>query len=74
VRTGEVIVGQLGKLGIRLRLEQIEWGQWLARAYKKADYDMTIIGHAEAWNTGNYANPKYYFRYDSARFHAGPRD
>jgi peptide/nickel transport system substrate-binding protein len=29
---------------------------------------MTIIGHAEAWDAGNYANPKYYFRYDSPRF------
>ena len=68
VRTGEVIVQQLAKVGVRVRLEQIEWGQWLDRVYKQADYDMTIIGHAEAWDAGNYANPKYYFRYDSPRF------
>jgi peptide/nickel transport system substrate-binding protein len=70
VRTGEVLVGQLARVGIRVRLEQIEWGQWLDRVYKNADYDMTIIGHAEAWDAGNYANPKYYFRYDSPRFQA----
>jgi peptide/nickel transport system substrate-binding protein len=68
VRTGEILVGQLAKVGIRVTLEQIEWGQWLERVYKNADYDMTIIGHAEAWDAGNYANPKYYFRYDSPRF------
>ena len=68
VRTGEVLVEQLAKAGIRVKLEQIEWGQWLDRVYKNADYDMTIIGHAEAWDAGNYANPKYYFRYDSPRF------
>ena len=68
VRTGEVLLGQLAKVGIRVRLEQIEWGQWLDRVYKNADYDMTIIGHAEAWDAGNYANPKYYYRFDSARF------
>jgi peptide/nickel transport system substrate-binding protein len=68
VRSGEIIVGQLQKLGVRVRLEQIEWGQWLARVWKEADYDLTIIGHAEAWDIGNYANPKYYYRYDSARF------
>ena len=67
VRTGEVIVGQLARVGVRVRLEQIEWGQWLDRVYKNADYDMTIIGHAEAWDAFNYANPKYYFRYDSPR-------
>ena len=68
VRTGEVLIGQLAKAGIRVKLEQIEWGQWLERVYKNADYDMTIIGHAEAWDAGNYANPKYYYRYDSPRF------
>ena len=70
VRTGEVLIAQLAKAGIRVKLEQIEWGQWLDRVYKNADYDMTIIGHAEAWDAGNYANPKYYYRYESARFQA----
>ncbi|MFQ5520222.1 MAG: ABC transporter substrate-binding protein [Candidatus Methylomirabilia bacterium] len=70
VRAGEVIVSQLAKVGIKVKLEQIEWGQWLSRVYRNADYDMTIIGHAEAWDAGNYANPKYYFRYDSPRFQA----
>jgi len=68
VRTGEVIVDQLKKVGINVRIEQIEWGQWLSRVWKEADYDLTIIGHAEAWDISNYANPKYYFRYDSPKF------
>jgi peptide/nickel transport system substrate-binding protein len=68
VRTGEVITSQLQKVGIKVRIEQVEWGQWLSRVWKDADYDLTIIGHAEAWDIANYANPKYYFRYDSPRF------
>ena len=68
VRSGEVIVEQLAKIGVRVKIEQIEWGQWLSRVWKEADYDLTIIGHAEAWDIANYANPKYYFRYDSAKF------
>jgi peptide/nickel transport system substrate-binding protein len=68
VRTGEVIASQLQKVGVKVRIEQIEWGQWLSRVWKEADYDLTIIGHAEAWDISNYANPKYYFRYDSPRF------
>ncbi|MDR7586563.1 MAG: ABC transporter substrate-binding protein, partial [Armatimonadota bacterium] len=43
-------------------------GQWLSRVFREADYDLTIIGHAESWDIANYANPKYYFRYDSPRF------
>jgi peptide/nickel transport system substrate-binding protein len=68
VRSGEVIVDQLAKVGVKVKIEQIEWGQWLARVWKEADYDLTIIGHAEAWDIANYANPKYYYRYDSAKF------
>jgi peptide/nickel transport system substrate-binding protein len=68
VRTGEILVGQLQKVGVRVKIEQIEWGQWLSRVWKDADYDLTIIGHAEPWDINNYANAKYYFRYDSAKF------
>ena len=68
VRTGEVLVDQLQKVGVKIKIEQIEWGQWLSRVWKDADYDLTIIGHAEAWDISNYANPKYYFRYDNADF------
>jgi peptide/nickel transport system substrate-binding protein len=68
VRSGEVIADQLAKVGVRVKIEQIEWGQWLSRVWKEADYDLTIIGHAEAWDIANYANPKYYFRYDDPKF------
>jgi peptide/nickel transport system substrate-binding protein len=68
VRSGEVIVDQLAKVGVKVKIEQIEWGQWLSRVWKEADYDRTIIGHAEAWDIHNYANPKYYYRYDNATF------
>jgi peptide/nickel transport system substrate-binding protein len=68
VRSGEIIADQLQKVGVRLKIEQIEWGQWISRVWREADYDLTIIGHAEAWDIANYANPKYYFRYDSPKF------
>jgi peptide/nickel transport system substrate-binding protein len=75
VRSGEIIVNHLAKVGVRVKIEQIEWSQWLDRVFCRPasgctdpDYDLTIIGHAEAWDAGNYANPKYYFRYDSPRF------
>jgi peptide/nickel transport system substrate-binding protein len=70
VRTGEVLVSQLAKVGIKVKIEQIEWGQWLSQVYKDANYDLTIIGHAEPWDIGNYANPAYYFRWDNKDFQA----
>jgi peptide/nickel transport system substrate-binding protein len=68
VRTGEILADQLRKVGVNVKIEQIEWSNWLSRVYREADYDLTIIGHGEAWDIGNYANPKYYFRYDSKKF------
>ncbi|MBM3220269.1 MAG: ABC transporter substrate-binding protein [Candidatus Rokubacteria bacterium] len=75
VRTGEILADQLKKVGVNVKIEQIEWGQWLDRVFcrpasgcKDPEYDLTIIGHAEAWDIANYANPKYYYRYDSKKF------
>ena len=31
VRTGEVMAEQLQKIGVKVKIEQIEWGQWLSR-------------------------------------------
>jgi len=70
VRTGEVLVSQLAKVGIKVKIEQIEWGQWLSQVWKEANYDLTIIGHAEPWDIVNYANPGYYFRWDNKDFQA----
>jgi peptide/nickel transport system substrate-binding protein len=70
VRSGQIVADNLKKVGVNVKIEQIEWGQWIARVFREADYDLTIIGHAEAWDIKNYANPKYYFRYDSPKFQA----
>ena len=67
-RSGEIIADMLSRVGIRLKIELMEWGQWLDRVFKNADYDLTVIGHAEPFDINIYANPNYYFRYDSPRF------
>ena len=67
-RAGEVIADQLGKVGIKLKIEIVEWGQWLDRIFKKKEYQLTMIGHVEAWDIGIYAKPDYYFQYDSQEF------
>jgi peptide/nickel transport system substrate-binding protein len=67
-RTGEILADMLSQVGIKLKIELIEWGQWIDRVFKNADYDLTVIGHAEPFDINIYANPKYYFRYDSQKF------
>ncbi len=68
VRSGEIITDLFKKVGINLKIELIEWGQWIDRIYRNADYDLTVIGHVEAFDIGIYANPEYYFRYDNPTF------
>jgi peptide/nickel transport system substrate-binding protein len=67
-RTGEIVADMLSRVGIQLTIELTEWGQWIDRVFKSADYDLTVIGHAEPFDISIYANPKYYFRYDSPKF------
>jgi len=67
-RTGEIIADMLSHVGIKLKIELTEWGQWIERVFKNADFDLTVIGHAEPFDINIYANPKYYFRYDSPKF------
>jgi peptide/nickel transport system substrate-binding protein len=67
-RTGEIIADMFSQVGIKLKIELLEWGQWLERVFKNADYDLTVIGHAEPFDISIYANPKYYFRYDNPKF------
>ncbi len=67
-RAGEVIADMLGQVGIKLKIEIVEWGVWLDRIFKQKDFQLSMIGHAEAWDIGIYANPNYYFQYDSQEF------
>ncbi len=67
-RSGEIIADMLSQVGIRLKIELTEWGQWIDRVFRNADFDLTVIGHAEPFDIDIYANPKYYFRYDNPKF------
>lgn len=44
VDTAQVIADQLGKIGIKVKIEKVEWGVWLERVYSGRDYQSTIIG------------------------------
>jgi peptide/nickel transport system substrate-binding protein len=67
-RAGEVIADMLSRVGINLSIEIVEWGQWIDRIFKEKEYQLTMIGHVEAWDIGIYAKPDYYFQYDSPVF------
>jgi peptide/nickel transport system substrate-binding protein len=69
-RGGEIVAAQLAQIGIRLRIENLEWAQWLEQVYTRHDYDMSIVGHAEPLDYDIYARDNYYFGYSNADFKA----
>ena len=67
---GEIIAAELADVGINAKIENVEWAQWLSGVYKDHNFDLTIISHVEPLDIGIYANPNYYFQYDSPAFQA----
>jgi len=65
---GQIIAAQLAEVGINAKIEEVEWAQWLSRVYTDKNYDLTIISHVEPLDIGIYANPNYYYQYDSPAF------
>ncbi len=65
---GEVIASMLEKAGIKAKLQNVEWAQWLSGTYGSKNYDLTIISHVEPFDLGNFAKPDYYWNYQSAKF------
>jgi peptide/nickel transport system substrate-binding protein len=65
---GEIIAAQLAKVGINAKIENVEWAQWLSGPFK-GNFDLTIINHVEPLDYATaYADPNYYFGYDSPKF------
>lgn len=69
-RSGEIIAAQLAKVGIMVKIEQVEWAKWLDQVFKRTDYDMSIVSHTEPADIEIYAREKYYFNYANADFKA----
>jgi peptide/nickel transport system substrate-binding protein len=64
---GEVLAAQLAKVGVIAKIENVEWAQWLGGVFK-GNFDLTVINHVEPLDYMAYANPQYYFGYDSKAF------
>lgn len=61
----DVLVSELKQVGITLVVKQVEFQTWLSQVYTDHDFQLSFVDHVEARDLGNYANPKYYFGYDS---------
>jgi peptide/nickel transport system substrate-binding protein len=73
-RAGEVMANQLGKIGIKIAISNLQWPQWLSEVFKERNYDLTIVAHTEANDLDRYARDGYYWGYDSPEFKAKWRE
>ena len=64
-RSGEVIAAQLAQAGVRVRIADVEWAQWLSDVFGRHDYDLTIVSHVEPLDYAIYGRDDYYFGYSS---------
>jgi peptide/nickel transport system substrate-binding protein len=64
---GEIIASQLAKIGVIAKIENVEWAQWLSGPFK-GNFDLTVISHVEPLDFDRYADPAYYYGYDSKAY------
>ncbi len=64
---GEIVAAQLAKVGVIAKIENVEWAQWLSGPFK-GNFDLTVISHVEPLDFDRYADPAYYWGYDSKTF------
>lgn len=64
-RLSQYVAAQLKEIGITVEIKQMEFATWLDKVYSKKDYQLTMVLHVEPWSIVNYANPHYYWNYDS---------
>ena len=67
-RSGEILASQLTNAGFQVRIENIEWAQWLDQVFKRHDFDLTIVSHTEPKDYDIYSRPDYYFGYHSVQY------
>lgn len=66
---GPVIARALQAIGIQIRLQRVAWAEWLSGAFR-GQFDLSLILHVEPLDYAIYAQPDYYFGYDSPAFRA----
>lgn len=67
----QIVQSDLSAIGLNVEFETLEFpAQWLEQVFTNQDYDMSIVNHVEARDMATYADPTYYWGYDSPEFQA----
>lgn len=68
-RSSQILQALFADIGVTMKIETTEFpAKWVADVFKAADYDMSIVAHAEPMDIDIYARDGYYFNYDNPEF------
>ncbi len=62
----QVLISDFAEVGVTLKVNSVEFADWLNSVYTNKDYELSFVLHVEPRDFGNFANPDYYFGYDNA--------
>jgi peptide/nickel transport system substrate-binding protein len=66
VEYAEFVATSLGDIGLDVEVVPVEFSVWLEQVFFNGDYELTTVLHVEPRDIANFANPEYYWGYDSA--------
>jgi peptide/nickel transport system substrate-binding protein len=70
-RSIEILHAAFAEIGVTMIIQPTTFPQpWTRDVFERADYDMTIIAHAEPMDIDIYARPNAYFNYRNPAFNA----
>lgn len=70
VKSAQFVASQLRDVGVKVKVEELDQARWGTEVFGKGDYDLTIIAHVEPYDLGKFADPSYYWHYNSPKFQA----
>lgn len=68
-RSAQVLQAMFAEIGVTMRIETTEFpAKWVADVLKGANYEMTIVAHAEPMDIDIFSRDPYYFKYRNPTF------
>lgn len=68
-RSAQILQAMFAEIGVTMNIETTEFpAKWVSDVLKAANYEMTIVAHAEPMDLDIYARDPYYFNYKNPAF------
>lgn len=68
-RTSQILQAMFAEIGVTMTIETTEFpAKWVSDVLKGANYDMTIVAHAEPMDIDIFSRDPYYFNYKNPTF------